>query len=277
MRNFLNKTKFPVTTILKAVCFWVIFIVLLMAAGLLNNMILPVEWHHLSYGILGTVTAFITTIILLKVERKSFADYGIIWQRNSILNFLKGFLIGVICFAIVFIILIITTSLTIESANNVFSIGILFSILSIFFMAFMEEIAFRAYPFLLLHKTIGLRATQIIVAIAFALYHIAQGWNVEVAFLGPGIWAFVFGLGAVWSKGIAMPTGIHMALNVLQEFMGTKGNSEHAFYVLKQQNNSPLAVAHIQTVGIAVQLLVLVVAIIFTEWAIRKNRNASNQ
>lgn len=278
MNNLLKQNKFRIiATTLKAILFWLIFILLLMAAGLFNNMAMPFKWHHLSYGILGTLGAVTATFILLKVERKSFADYGLQWQRKTLSNFLIGFIIGIICFAIIFWILITTTSLTIKVTNKSFDAAVLLSLFSIFFLAFMEEMAFRAYPFLLLNKVVGLRATQILIATAFALYHIAQGWNIEVAFLGPGIWAFVFGLGAVWSKGIALPTGIHMALNVLQEFMGTKGNSEQAFYSLQQQNNSPSAIVHTQNIGIAVQLLVLVVAIFFIERMIRKNRKAMNE
>ena len=38
---------------------------------------------------------------------------------------------------------------------------------------------------------------------------------------GPGIWALVFGLGAAWSKGIALPTDIHEALNLSQRVVRT--------------------------------------------------------
>jgi len=41
-----------------------------------------------------------------------------------------------------------------------------------------------------------------------------------VVISGPGIWALVFGLGAAWSKGIALPTGIHVALNLSQQVVG---------------------------------------------------------
>ena len=66
----------------------------------------------------------------------------------------------------------------------------------------------------------GLRIAQVMTSLAFVGYHIIQGWDVQTAFLGPGIWAFVFGLGAVWSKGIALPTGIHVALNLNQLVFG---------------------------------------------------------
>jgi membrane protease YdiL (CAAX protease family) len=137
----------------------------------------------------------------------------------------------------------------------------------------MEELGFRAYPFLKLYKIFGLRITQVIVALAFAVYHIVQGWDIEISFLGPGIWAFVFGLGAIWSKGIALPTGIHVALNFLQQVVGMHGNIEQSFWVLKQQENSTAqSIVHIETMGIVVQVLVLVVAVVLTEWYIKQQQ-----
>ena len=141
----------------------------------------------------------------------------------------------------------------------------------------MEEVAFRSYPFLKLNKVFGLRITQVIIAVSFALYHIIQGWGFQIAFLGPGIWAFVFGLAAVWSKGIAVPTGIHMALNLIQQLVGMKsGDSESIWLLTLPENISDAAMAQAETWGIITQLLVLAAAIICIEIYIRKNNSPKN-
>ncbi len=271
MSNILNENKFPKqVAIVKAVLFWIIFIVLLMGTGIASNTLLPVEWKNFSYGILGTLAAFTATWIFLKLDKQTFADYGLIFQRNTIIRFVKGFVIGAVCFGAMLLFLMAFTTLMLERTNTVFSFAASFWYLSIIPMAFMEEIGFRAYPFLKLNRIFGLRITQIIVAIAFAVYHIVQGWNIQVAFLGPGIWAFVFGLGAVWSKGIALPTGIHVALNFLQQVVGMQGNTEQSFWILKQQENLQVSlIAQTEIMGIVVQVLVLVVAIILTEWYLK--------
>lgn len=138
----------------------------------------------------------------------------------------------------------------------------------------MEEIAFRAYPFLKLNRVFGLRITQFIVALVFAFYHIIQGWDIQIAFLGPAIWALVFGLAAIWSNGIALPTGIHVALNLIQQLTGIKSGAYASIWVLEHEENAPAeAIALADTVGLATQILVLISALFLTEYYLRKKQN----
>ena len=278
MSNILNENKFPKqTAIAKALLFWIIFILLLMFVGITANTLLPEKWLKFSYGILGTLAAFVATWIFVKFDKQSFADYGLVFQRNTILRFLNGFIIGAVCFGAMLLFLVLFTTLRLERTNTVFSFAASFWYLSIIPLALGEEVGFRAYPFLKLNAILGLRITQIIVALAFAVYHIIQGWNIEISFLGPGIWAFVFGLGAVWSKGIALPTGIHVALNFLQQVVGMQGNTEQSFWVLKQQEgNTTQSIVQTETMGIVVQVLVLVGAVFLTEWYLKMQRKSRN-
>jgi hypothetical protein len=64
----------------------------------------------------------------------------------------------------------------------------------------------------------------VLTAVAFTVCHIGYGWSVGAAFTGPFVWAFVFGVGAALSRGVAAPTGIHVALNVGQLLVGMKGD-----------------------------------------------------
>ncbi len=145
-----------------------------------------------------------------------------------------------------------------------------FGYLAIFPLAFMEEIAFRSYPFIKLNKAFRLRFTQIIAALAFALYHIIGGWDPKIAFLGPGIWAFVFGLSAIWSRGIAMPTGIHVALNVIQPLIGISGGYASIWTLKHKTGVSENEISKTAVVEIGVQLFILILAILMTEFYIRK-------
>jgi hypothetical protein len=140
----------------------------------------------------------------------------------------------------------------------------------------MEEIAFRSYPFIKLEKAFGGRFTQIIVAIAFALYHVVTGWDTRIAFLGPGIWAFVFGLAAMRSGGIAVPTGIHVALNSIQPLMGMKAGNYASLWMLDYKPGTQEAMmAKTDTIGLILQVIVLLGAIILTETYIRKRKDSS--
>lgn len=277
MNILFNEEKYPKqVAITKAISFWIIFILLLVVAGLFIHLVLPAKWERYAYGTLGTFAAFIATIIVLKIEKNFFANYELKWEASTIANLLKGIIIGALCFGVMMLILTSFTTLSIEKSNKTVTINALLGLGYILPMAFMEEVAFRAYPFLKLKKAFGLRIAQLLVAVAFAIYHIVQGWNIEISFLGPGIWAFVFGLGAVWSKGIALPTGIHIAINFLQEVLGMKGNNDHCIFIMTQKSNAPADFVRTEIIGVAVQILVLVATILLTEWLIRKNKIATN-
>ena len=59
------------------------------------------------------------------------------------------------------------------------------------------------------------------------------------SFLGPGTCGIIFGLVAIYSKGIAMPTGIHYAFNLTSSAFGIS-NQSFNIWVLKQSNGSSL-------------------------------------
>jgi membrane protease YdiL (CAAX protease family) len=136
----------------------------------------------------------------------------------------------------------------------------------------MEELAFRAYPFITLNKTTGLRVTQIIVAIMFALYHFAGGQSLSSSFFGPGIWAFIFGLAAIISGGISLPTGLHFAANFVLIVFGQKKDFE-SIWTLQYQSNVNPENLNTETVGNTIQLILFILTIVMMEWYIRRNKS----
>lgn len=271
----LNETNAPkLIGVLKTTAYWAVFIVLLFLAGWQLGNKLPARWERFAYGMLGTLAAYVAVWIMLRVEKKTFADYGLRWQRDTFFKFIKGLFVGTVILSVIIIILLVFTQYTLAVNPAGWNPWSAFWQLSIIPLALMEEIAFRSYPFLKLKKIFGLRSTQFIVAVVFALYHLIQGWGFQLAFLGPGIWAFVFGLAAVWSKGIALPTGIHVALNLIQQLIGLKGDAPGTmFRFALPVNVSDAAIAQAQTWGIITQLLVLAAAIICMELYIRKENS----
>jgi membrane protease YdiL (CAAX protease family) len=276
MKAGFNETDSPkLNAVLKTVFYWVVFLVLLFLVGSQVNNMLPAGWDRFAYGILGTLAAFFAVWTMLKIEKRTFADYGLCWQQNTFLKFVKGLFIGTAVFSIIILLLLLFTQYQLTTNPATWNPWSAFWYLSIIPLALMEEVAFRSYPFLKLHKVFGLRITQLIIAVAFALYHIIQGWGFQGAFLGPGIWALVFGLAAVWSKGIALATGIHVALNLIQQLIGLKSDaSESILLFALPENISDAATAQAQTWGIITQLLVLAASVICTEIYIRKNNSA---
>jgi len=274
MIRLLDDLKLPrLRAVLKCLLYWTIFLVLLFLSGSQLTNILSADWYKFVYGTLGTISALLATYLILKIEGKSFSEYGLAWDKETLFKFIKGLFWGTIIFMAIILVLVLFTDIHIKENFNDWNPLTIFWLLSIIPLALMEEIAFRAYPFLKLNNAFGLRITQLLVAITFALYHILQGWNFQVAFLGPGIWAFVFGLAAIKSNGIALPTGIHVSLNLIQTLIGMKGDKSESIWILQHSESaSTESIAHSETIGLVTQILVLVGAVLLTELYVRNKK-----
>ncbi len=259
--------------ILKSLLFWILFLFSLFLIGVFICPIFPAQWERFIYGIFGTMAAIGFTWLFVNKEGRAFRDYNLVWKRNTLLNFSMGLVIGVILLLFIIGLLVFFSDIEMVASINNWNIAQLFWMLAIIPLALMEEIAFRSYPFLELNHRYGFRLTQWLVAIAFASYHIVQGWNISTAFFGPAIWAFVFGLGAIYSRGIALPTGIHVALNIGQQVFGMQGENSNAIWVLKHPDGtSAEAIARTDQVGLIAQIMVLILAIMATEFYIRNQK-----
>ncbi|MBL0270178.1 MAG: CPBP family intramembrane metalloprotease [Chitinophagaceae bacterium] len=85
-------------------------------------------------------------------------------------------------------------------------------------------------------------------AILFGAYHLANGWTLQNAFLGAGVWGIIFGLAAYRSGGIALPTGLHYAVNMTTSAFGISSGSYH-LWVLKSGDGQSLANYQEQSAG----------------------------
>jgi membrane protease YdiL (CAAX protease family) len=261
--------KGKIWILVKSLLFICLFMALL-AVGALLQMMLPIINNKLMYGILGTIGALIAVWIFLKAEKQPYNSVNLVWERKTLLRFLYGLIIGTVIFIIVVLPLFAFSNLTIKFDTSGFHCSSLMLYVTLVPLALMEEIGFRSYPQVRLHKTFGVWTSQIVVAIAFGIYHVLNGWGLYGSFTGPFVWAFVFGLAAIWSRGIAMPTGIHLALNILQNLAGLKGGKD-AILKLDYPTGTPQAImdktGHI---GLAMQIVVLVAALIVTWWYAKK-------
>jgi membrane protease YdiL (CAAX protease family) len=255
------------TSFLKVFLYWAIFIILLFMAASQSGAIFSPKIHLFVYTLSGAAIAFMVAWIFISAERKSLADYKLVWQRDTLLKFFKGIAIGVASFLAIVLVLVLFANLEINRNPEAWTAWTLFWYLSIIPAALMEEIAFRSYPFLKLNDAFGLRVTQLTVAVVFALYHVALGWNIVTAFLGPGIWAFVFGIAAIRSNGIALPAGIHVGLNVTLTILGMGGAGHESLFSTSQTESDANAI-----VGLSTRIVVLLVGVYLTERYIRENR-----
>ncbi|MDG1529027.1 MAG: CPBP family intramembrane metalloprotease [Polaribacter sp.] len=223
-----------------------------------------------SGGVIITIIALIITFIALKTDRKTFKEIGFYLDRKTPIRFSIGFLIGALITIVMLTILIYFSSIELNYNKNANIPTVLFWLLAFFPLAYMEEIIFRGYAFSKINKNIGLWPAQILMAILFAWYHDFTGVTLLNQLLGPGTWALIYGVSAVWSKGLAFPTGLHMAINVVLALVGQK-DSRHAIWNLEYTTEiTPVLRAQTEHIGLIMQLCILLIGIILTEYFRRK-------
>lgn len=274
MKSFFSETQSPkMNAILKCAIFFILFAFFIIIRKVISKYVIGYTYDRLFSSIIGPLLTLFAVSIMLKMEKKTFADYGLFWERDTPLKLLKGIGFGLLIYSFSLLTMALFTESTFVLNNYKWHTTLLFSYLSLLPLAFIEEIAFRGYPFIKLNKVFGLRSTQLIIAIAFAFFHILQGWSFFSAFISTAIIAYLYGLSAVWSKGIAMPTGMHSVFNLCFQLFGLNAKPENQLFILRLPDNaSPTAIARVTQVGIITQLSILLIAIILTEYFIRKKQ-----
>jgi hypothetical protein len=102
---------------------------------------------------------------------------------------------------------------------------------TILFLAFMEEVAFRGYPLVMLRSKLGVLPAVIITSVLFGLYHVVFGWGMT-GFISTAIWGVLLGVLVVYSNGISMAVGFHSAINLAQLTFGLTDDSSCLWKVL---------------------------------------------
>jgi len=249
--------------------YWVAFIGVYMTGGFISSFF-PENIHFRGFGnwISGTFAAFFVTWIFLKWEKKSFTSIGLFWEKGTLLRFFKGILLGSCIFFVMVLILLACVGGKLQPISWTGDGYTFIFLLTFIPLGIMEEVAFRSYPLVRLNQVFGLRVTLLIIAFAFALYHISMGWSIYIALGGPFVWSFVFGLAAVWSRGIALPAGIHISVNILQNIIGLHGNKGLLWKISFPENHPGRA----EFIGLSVQFGLLATSIIVMEFFIRRSK-----
>jgi membrane protease YdiL (CAAX protease family) len=256
------KTK--VIQVLAALILPISFILILISINTLPLNSIALGTYDLG-SILMTIIALIITYVASKKDEKSFKDIGLKFERKTPIRFVIGFLIGAFVTVLILAIVIAFSSVEIIYNNDASIPNVIFWLLVFFPLAFMEEIIFRGYAFMKINKNIGLWPAQILTALLFAWYHDFTGATFLNQLMGPGIWALIYGIAAVWSKGLALPTGLHMAINVVLALVGQK-DERHAIWNLDYVTDiTPLLQKQADNIGLLTQIIILVIGIILTE------------
>jgi len=264
-----NKLKI----IFKATLFCVLFTLLFVVFSF-SKTLFPSSYERLSHGLIGTMVAFLVTFLFIKYDKKRFSDIQLYFDKYTIAKFLAGIAIGVVLMGLLATGVMYFTHVSIETNQKADIFGFFIMTAPLIPLAFLEELGFRAYPLQILKNKVGIRLSIVITSILFALYHIANGWTISSSFFGPGVWGLLFALAAIYSDGIALPTGIHYAVNLTTSAFGGDENSV-ALWTEKQTDISTTIYQGIDLAIVLPSLAILTVALISTEWYM-KRKTAAN-
>ena len=237
---------------------------------------LPPQFERYAHGIAGTISAFGAIWLFAKIEKSSFKNYGLYWDRSTLRNLLIGLFIGFTIALLMIFSQIFYSDLVLTRSKQELSTFLL-GLPAILILAYMEEVAFRSYAFIKLNKAFGIRATQLIVAILFALYHVLNGWSLALAFIGPGIWALLYGLAAASSKGIALPTGLHAGVNMVLALFVGKTNLDSLWTIHFAGDPTTSQVNANEQFGLITHIVLLLIGVIGTELYSRKFKKTINK
>ena len=198
------------------------------------------EYEKLPHAIIGVLVALLLTWLFLKADGKTFRQIGLFWEGSqTLLRFVRGVLIGILLMGAMTLAVIFFSGFRIVLNPGSTIPGFLWASLSLLPLAFMEEFAFRAYPLETLKAKSGIRITIFLTAFLFGAYHLANGWTLQDSFLGAGVWGIIFGLAALWSGGIALPTGLHYAVNLTTSAF-TVSTGSYQLFLLKSADGQSL-------------------------------------
>ncbi|MCC6234940.1 MAG: CPBP family intramembrane metalloprotease [Verrucomicrobiales bacterium] len=199
--------------------FWGGYLGILWLASFLKGMIPPAA-ADLVWGLLCSLALLGLTLLFLRTEGRCVQDVGLDPDRSTPLRFGIGLLVGLGFFALQLVAArVIAGPFQIGLKGAIEPAVVALAVAGTLALAAMEELGFRGYALRTLVSGFGFWGGQAIVAVAFGLCHVLFGWSLSNIVLGVIPAAFVFGMAAVVSRGLAMPLGVHVGVNVAQSAM----------------------------------------------------------
>lgn len=198
------------------------YFLILLAASVPKGMV-PRAFADLTWGTLSSIGVLALTLWMLRRERRDRAAIGLRADARSGLRLLAGLLLG----AAVYVTTIALSSamlgpihFTPISAPSVATYALV--TLSFLALSCMEELGFRAYVLRTLIPTLGHWRAQLLTAVLFGLGHLLFGWSWASVLFGVVPSALLFGIAAARSGGLALPVGVHAAVNIASWTIGAK-------------------------------------------------------
>jgi len=198
--------------LMRVLLFFGVCIVLLAGAGPIATT-LHASSPALAIGAITSLGTLLLTFVFVRWDGLSLRNVGAAPGRQTIPRFLVGFAIGLLLVALHVSIEAIAGHVSWTRSSSLDVSNISLSLFTYVLLACREELAFRGYPLRRLNSVYGLWIAQTVVAVVFALEHVAGGATWTNAFLGSGVGSLLFGMAAIATDGLAVPIGLHAAWN----------------------------------------------------------------
>lgn len=192
--------------------FWIAYIAILVGTGMLKAMA-PGKAGPLVWGVAASALLLALTVIL---GRAHDAPRPPRVGRGSLVRFAIGAAIGVAVVAVNLVVvrLFVGPITIVANLAGPLPAGAWLAAFTFLALSCMEELGFRGYALRELIASTGVIRAQVIVAVAFGLSHVLYGWSITAIAMGVIPTGVLFGVVAVASGGLAMPIGLHAALNM---------------------------------------------------------------
>lgn len=221
------------------------------------------------YGILMCIIFLSLSAVFAHFDKSSLSDLNLIPDAKTLLRLGIGFVIGAVIAGCMLLAVFSLTNVTISISTEQTLISFLLASLVIIPMALMEELLFRGYPFFRLLSHLHVRWVILITSILFALYHLNETSSLWAVLLGPGVWGVIFGVSAYLTQSIAVPLGIHVAANFMQAIFDMNKSVEPLWNIALIEDSSRF-IMDVETLGVSMQILLLIGAIVVLERSISK-------
>jgi membrane protease YdiL (CAAX protease family) len=245
---------------IRVALFWVGYIAILLLGSFPRNMA-PPSWAQAVWVVWGAVLVYAMTVAFVRLEGRSLREVGFGVDAATVLRFALGLLSGAALYTVTRVtVSVVTGGIHVEKGGGFHGAAPAFVGATFVVSACMEGFGFRGYPQHTLQRRFGVWPAVITAAFFFALSHIAFGWSWNDVLLGVFPNGVLFGMVTVASRGLAMPTALHAAINLSQWSFGEDGGTGPWKIVV-----DPSALARVQAVAPLMTLAVYALAI-FAAW-----------
>jgi CAAX protease family protein len=231
----------------------------------------PGQWSQFALGVSTSLLTLGMTALFVQWDRLDLKDVGAAISSTSWMRLAIGFLIGLSLVALQAGIVGFVGHVRLVRSPEIGFSSSSTALATYLVLSCREELAFRGYPLRRLDWFLGPYTAQLLVASAFAVEHVAGGYDWTTALLGVATGSLLFGMAALATRGLAVPIGLHTAWNFGQWVIGGKEDPGFWRAVIEQKSRAQLA-----RMGMISYLIVMALAT-FGFWCFYRQRMGTDR